>query len=87
MSELTGMGKPAVLSVGEEYHLKRGKDRIVYAGMPSDSVYSIVQVKASGYQGYAWHLFFPVKQRDITIDGVSIYIDRIAPEQIELRVS
>jgi hypothetical protein len=39
------------LSIGESYHLKMGKDRIVYAGMPSENVYSIVQRKACGYQG------------------------------------
>ena len=44
------MDKTIVLAVGEGFHLKRGKDRIVYAGMSSEDVYSIVQIKASGYQ-------------------------------------
>ena len=47
------MVKPIVLSVGEDVHLGRGKDHIFYAGMPSENVYSIVQKKAGGYQGYA----------------------------------
>jgi hypothetical protein len=31
------------LSVGQTHHLRRRKDRIIYAGMPSDEAYSIVQ--------------------------------------------
>ena len=48
------MDKTITLAIGERFHLKRGKDRIAYAGMPSEDVYSIVQIKASGYQGYSW---------------------------------
>ena len=82
-----GMGKSVVLQVGARYHLKRGKDNIIYAGMPSDDVYSIVQMKASGYQGYAWHLYYPRRQQDIVVDGVSINVVRVTPEEIELRVT
>jgi hypothetical protein len=79
-------GKSVVLAVGEDFHLRSGKDHIIYAGMPSDSVYSVVQKKSSGYQGYAWNLYYPKRQQDITIDGVSIYVERVTPEEIELRV-
>ncbi len=80
-------GKSVVLPVGEDFHLRRGKDHIIYAGMPSEGVYSIVQVKASGYQGYAWHLYYPRSRQDITIDGVNISVERVTPEEIELRVA
>ncbi len=80
------MGESVVLSVGEDFHLMRGKDRIVYAGMPSDNVYSIVQRKASGYQGYTWNLFYPRKQQAITIDGVNILVESVAPEEVRFRV-
>ena len=65
------MTESVVLAVGQEIHLKRGKDRIVYAGMPSDNVYSIVQRKASGgYRGYAWNLFFAKRQhKELFIAG------------------
>jgi hypothetical protein len=86
MDITTRASNNVVLAVGEEYHLKQGKDRIVYGGMPSEEVYSIVQKKASGYQGYAWSLFFSRKQRDITVDGVRLYVERITPEEIQLRV-
>jgi hypothetical protein len=80
------MNKSITLTIGEEFHLKRGKDRIRYAGMPSEYVYSIVQKKSSGYQGFAWNLFFPKKQPQITIDEVNIMVENVAPEQITLRV-
>ena len=86
MDKSITMGKSVVLSVGDDFHLKRGKDHIVYAGMPSDNVYSIVQKKANGYQGYAWNLYYPRRRQDITIDGVNIFVERVTPEEIELRV-
>lgn len=86
MNQSIGMGKTTILSIGKSFHLKRGKDNIVYAGMVSDEVYSIAQKKGSGYQGYAWNLFYPKRRRDITIDGVKLYVERVTPDEIELRV-
>jgi len=86
MDQSIGMSKATVLSIGGEYHLRFGKDRIIYAGMPSDDVYSIAQKKTRGYQGFAWNLFFPGNRRDITIDGVRIYVEKVTPEEIEFRV-
>jgi len=80
------LGKLVVLSVGEDFHLKRGKDHIIYAGMPSDNVYSIVQKKAAGYQGYAWNLFYPTSRQHIIIDAVNIALEKVTPEEIRLRV-
>ena len=80
------MGELVVLSVGDGFHLKRGKDRIIYAGMPSDEVYSIVQRKSSGYQGFAWSLFYPRRQQSIVIDGVEILVESVTPEEIRFRV-
>jgi hypothetical protein len=80
------MIEPIVLSVGEDVHLRRGKDHIIYAGMPSDNVYSIVQKKAHGYQGYSWNLFFPKRRQEITIDGVNIFVESVTPEEIRLRI-
>jgi len=80
------MREAITLPLGEEYHLRSRKDRIRYAGMPSDTVYSIVQRKASGYQGFAWNLFIPIKKQDITIDGVSIFVENVTPEEIRFRI-
>lgn len=87
MNRFTGIGKSVVLSVGQEFHLKRGKDRIVYAGMPSGDVYSIVQRKAYGNQGYSWNLYFPKNRREIILDGVEVHIERVTPDELQLSVS
>ena len=81
------MDKSVVLSVGDSYHLRYGKDRIVYAGMPSEKVYSMVQKKWEFlYRGYSWNLFFPKEQTTIRIDGVNILVESVTPEEIRLRV-
>ena len=74
------------LSIGEDFHLRRGKDHIVYAGMPSENVYSIVQRKEVGYGGEAWNLFYPIKQQDITIDKVNLFVEKATPGEIRLRI-
>jgi hypothetical protein len=75
-----------VLSVGDGHHLGAGKDRIRYAGMPSEKVFSIVVKKWEFvYRGYAWNLFFPKNQREIRIDGVNLIVESVTPEQIVLR--
>jgi hypothetical protein len=85
MNGTIGVSKAIVLPVGGELHLKLGKDRIYYGGMPSEEVYSIVQRKSMGYQGYAWNLFYPKRRRDIVIDGVRLYVESVTPEEIAIR--
>ncbi|MFC1984554.1 hypothetical protein ACFLU0_00870 [Chloroflexota bacterium] len=84
------MDNSVVLSVGDTLHLKRGKDRIVYGGMPSEKVYSIVQRKQEfipyAAWGYGWNLFFPREQSKIRIDGVDISVENVTPDEIRLRV-
>ena len=81
------MDRSVVLSVGDRYKLGLGKDRIVYAGMPSENIYSIVQMKWEFlYRGYSWNLYFPKNQSTIRIDGVNILVDSVTPEEIRLRI-
>jgi len=84
------MDNSVVLSIGDEHHLRSGKDNIVYAGMPSDNVYSLVQRKRKfapyAVWGYAWNLFFPKEQSTIRIDGVNIQVENVTPNEIRLRV-
>jgi len=81
------MDNSVVLSVGDVLHLRFGKDRIVYAGMPSERVYSIVQRKWEFmYRGFAWNLFYPKGQSKIRIDGVNILVENVTPDEIRLRV-
>jgi hypothetical protein len=87
MADSKGLSQAVVLAVGEELHLKLGRDRIIYAGMPDENVYSIAQRKSTGYQGHAWNLFYPKKRTEIKIDGVKIYVESVTPEEIRLRLS
>ena len=84
------MSSPVTLSVGDSYHLKSGKDRITYAGLPSDNVYSIVQRKREalpyGWSGQAWNLFYPKTQKTIRIDGVNISVENVTPDEIRLQI-
>jgi hypothetical protein len=81
------MDGSVILRIGESFHLKMGKDRIIYAGMLSENIYSIAQRKADGYRGYAWNLYYPRKMTEITIDGVNLVVENVSPEEIRLRVS
>jgi len=80
------MNNSVILSVGDIYHLRLGKDRIVYAGMPSENAFSIAQMKWEFlYRGYSWNLYFPKGQSKIRIDGVNILVESVTPEEIRLR--
>jgi len=85
------MDNSIVLSVGDTYHLRSGKDNIVYSGMPSDKVYSIVQIKRKfvpySAWGYAWNLYYPREQSKIRVDGVNILVENVTPDEIRLRIS
>ena len=84
------MNNLVVLSIGDNFHLRSGKDWIVYAGMPTEKVYSIVQRKRNfvpyAAWGYAWNLFYPKEQSKIKIDGVNILVENVTPDEIRLRV-
>ena len=81
------MNNSVVLSVGDAYHLRLGKDRIVYAGMTNENVFSIVQMKWEFvYRAYSWNLYFPKGQDTIRIDGVNILVENVTPNEIKLRV-
>jgi hypothetical protein len=81
------MNNSIVLAVGDSHHLRLGKDRIVYAGMPSENIFSIVQMKWEFlYRGYSWNLYFPKNQGTIRIDDVNILVDSVTPAEIRLRI-
>ena len=81
------MDKSVVLSVGDIHHLRLGKDRVVYAGMPNENVFSFVQMKWEFlYRGYSWNLYFPKNQGTIKIEGVNVLVESVTPEEIRLRI-
>ena len=81
------MNNTVTLSIGDIHHLRLGKDRIVYAGMPNENVFSFVQMKWEFlYRGYSWNLYFPKNQGTIRIDGVNILVESVTPKEIRLRI-
>ena len=75
------------LTVGETTALKSFKDHIAYAGMPSENVYSIVQMKNVGAKdALAWNLFFPKGKTEIVIDKVNILVENVTTDVIQLRM-
>ena len=81
------MDRSVVLSVGDKYKLGLGKDRIVYAGMINENVFSFVQMKWEFlYRGYSWNLYFSKNKSTIRIDGVNIAVENVTPDEIRLRV-
>jgi hypothetical protein len=75
-----------VLSVGDTHKLGLGKDRVIYAGMPSENVFSIIQVRWEFmYRGYSWNLYFPKNCSEIRIDGVNILVENVTPNEIRFR--
>ncbi len=84
------MNNTIVLCVGDTYHLKPGRDRIIYAAMLSDEVYSIVQMKNKGtplgIYGYGWNLYFKKDRSTIRIDEVNILVEDVTDGEIRIRV-
>jgi len=87
MSMMPDAYKTETLPVGGMFHLRNGKDWIAYAGMVNEDVFSMVQMKAKGYQGYGWNLYFPRRAQDITIDGVALSVIRADAGAIEFRAA
>jgi hypothetical protein len=80
------MDRTITLSVGDTHKLGLGKDRIIYAGMPSENVFSIIQVRWEFmYRGYSWNLYFPKNRSEIRIDGVNILVENVTPDEISFR--
>ena len=80
------MDRTVVLSVGDIHKLGLGKDRIIYGGMPSDNVFSIIEVRWEFfYRGYSWNPFFPKSRSEIRVDGVNILVEKVTPDEIRFR--
>ena len=81
------MDRFVALSVGDTHRMGLWKDRIMYAGMPSEHVFCIVRLRWEFvYRGYACHLFFPTNRSEIRIEGVNIVVEHVTPDEIRLRL-
>ena len=76
------------LKIGESVVIKRGfitKVSLDYAGMPNDSVYSLVVTCSAGHNSMAYNLYIPMNQQRLELSNVNLTISSISPTEIRLR--
>lgn len=76
------------LAIGEKTKIKLGLVNtitLIYSGMPSKDVFSIVLQSSSGYQGYSYNLYYPKDTKSIKLGKESISIINVTPEKLVLR--
>ena len=79
--------KSVTLSGGDICYLRLGKDHIVYAGMPSENLYSIVEMKWDFFiEVILGHYSIPKNQSRIRIDSVNILVESVTSNEIRLKV-
>lgn len=78
------------LKVGEIANIKRSffstSYSVVYAGMPGESIYSVVYTSASGYHALAYNLFLPVENTKIKLPKGSLEVNYISADEIRFKV-
>ncbi len=75
------------LNVGEPLVVKTGlfsSEHLVYAGMPTDSCFSLAVKCRHGKNLAAYNLFFPVTQQQVELSGRRFAVNEVSPEQIQL---
>ena len=76
------------LAIGETTRIKLGfvnTVTLIYSGMPSKDVFSIVIQTGSGYQGYSYNLYYPKDTKTIKVGKESFSIINVTPERITFR--
>jgi hypothetical protein len=76
------------LAVGETTKIKLGFVNtltIIYGGMPSKDVFTIIIQTSSGYQGYSYNLFYQKDTKTMRIGKESFSVITVSPEKITLR--
>ncbi len=76
------------LKVGESTPIKRGffrDQRLVYAGMPDENVYSFALTFTQGYNSSAYNLYFLANNYELTLLDQRLIILRVDPHQIRFR--
>jgi len=63
------------------------RGRIGYGGMPNDQTFSLGLRKWDFIHAvYAFNLFYPREQSEISIDGIDIQVEEVTPSEIRLRI-
>jgi hypothetical protein len=74
------------LKVGQTVPLRRSllgsTYKVIFAGMPNDSTYTLVITMTLGYNMMAYNLFFRTDQKDIDLKYGRIRISRVSPREI-----
>lgn len=76
------------LAIGGTTRIKLGivnTVTLIYSGMLSKDVFSIVIQTGSGYQGYSYNLYYPKDTKTIKIGKESLSIINVRPKQLTLR--
>ncbi len=76
------------LNVGESLIMKEGffntGEHLVYAGMPTDSCFSIVVTWSIRHNSAAHNLFFPVTQQQIEFSGRRFAVKEVSQARVQL---
>ena len=81
----------SLLSVGEGVLVKRGfvftpSYNVIYAGMPSDSTYSVVVVKEHGNQASAYNLYLPRRQSEVALPNGKLIVISVSEHEMRCRI-
>ena len=82
------MEETRTLDVGQETTLRRGfftTHRMVYAGMPSDEVYSLAVMWTAGHTGVAYNVFVRTGQTQVELAKGRLTVFAVSPQQIRFR--
>jgi len=75
-----------ILKLGEEAKIQSGvfqaNVRVIFAGMVSDSVYSIVVRWSMGNNSLAYNLYFSDRQREISLPKGKITVINVGRDQL-----
>ncbi|MCP4582758.1 MAG: hypothetical protein GY839_14200 [candidate division Zixibacteria bacterium] len=78
------------LKVGKSIDLKKNifssSIKMYYAGMTSDSVYSLVYSYSSGNRMMAFNLYFPKSRTELDIDKNHLRVLGVSPEEISFQL-
>lgn len=84
MTEYTlGIGEEAVIRkriLGSTY-------KVIYAGMPSNTAYSLVVSYFFGNQAMSYNLYIPLNKREIKLKVGYIIVDHVTPNNIRIRIA
>jgi len=77
------------LTIGGSARLRKRwvyKRELIYAGMPNDDVCSLVVMISEAHNSWAYNLFIPKGQREVTVEGARVTVLAQSREEIRIRI-